>query len=182
MELLTILEPKCSSWGESSGCFDPLTASEVSMAMSGADPIGLMVLQWRIGQKTPSRGFYSLYAMVEGLVVRYQRKMPRRGVERARIRSLMEVCLDDYAQPLKCRVCHGTGQNELYKDCGKCGGTGNRNRSNASRAKQIGIHRSTYMRGWTGKYRIVMNYLLDILPEPEYRAERWIQKRLQQTD
>jgi hypothetical protein len=178
LEILARLEAKTSTWGDTGGSHDPLTAAMISASLAGADPVGLLVLRWRVGHKIPSSGYWMLLTAISGIASKEGWKVPKKDIGKERTIRLMEVCLDDYALPVRCPVCHGTGENELHKDCTKCEGTGNKNRSNNSRAKQIGVHRSTFMRSWKPKYHVIMNYFMDTLHEHEYLASKEIKKKL----
>ena len=185
MEYITILIPGSIDLEPTSRRTDKdgLTASILSAAMAGADPVGVNMLKGSIaGDRDAQKALYGqFYAVVSDLCIKNGWRFREKGKKSVRLTRMAELAVLDLVVRLPCQVCKGAGyeidekgQADLSKTCPKCEGVGARRGRNKDYASIIGISESTWRGTWESRY----SDLIQELQEREYSAKRYIKRRL----
>ena len=182
MELLTILNPGIiGDWEPTSRRTDNsgLTPALVDAAMAGANPIGIMLLKMRVcGNTGRDRGRKRIEVIVKQEAIDRNWKLSDKKLIR-----LTDLCVWEYVNPAKCRICHGSGKVSennviLANECPLCEGSGEGRHVNTHRAEFLGVSRTSYYKIYDKKRAHLDDLLNQILPDYEHAAVRHIKRLL----
>lgn len=93
--------------------------------------------------------------------------------------KLINAVLHEWTRPQYCANCKGQGRVIVDRaiNCCACGGTGkDYNNSDAKRAKQLGIHKSTYQKSWSGIYNRAMAIVVDVYGDALHQYQQQMQE------
>jgi len=142
--------------------------------MSGANPIGLTVLKRRVtGSVDADTGIKKLRSIVIDEAKRKHWQFQRIKT----IKLLSDLCLTEYANQAKCKICEGT-QFVDGQECPKCRGKGYSEHKMTSRAVFLEVSRTTYYKTWEKRRAHIELLFNELLPDYEYYAQRHIYKLL----
>jgi len=186
IEILTRLNPRISSIDNVGiSTTEGLTSADISAACANCSPLGYLALKRRvIGDMTLCCGYYELYAKVIKLAYKHEWEVRPKCERVPKFKALLNLCLSDYFEISRCRPCKGSGKKAtdnagiIFRTCQACDGTGNKPKNDSTRAKAMGVSRSTYSRNWAKRYNQVMNMFDRLIPIEEDKAIRQVKRLL----
>lgn len=143
-----------------------ITALDVAgaLAMGDASPLAEAVVRLKYVGDTSvqSRAFYLLYDRAMTLATREKWKLPVGG---DLVRKMTQLALLEAVSSQTCKACEGRGQaprkdSPVMDECPVCHGVGRRGKSQAERARQLGVDRTTFTRIWSPRYERVLRMVL----------------------
>ena len=179
MEKLSRLNPKTQSFEEGFGGFGAMTVSDLSAALAGADPIGLLII-WRRYISPLERGKGFILLQKESILRVYNADViPKK---KNMLTPLMDECIKDYIGGHVCPFCKGkseiiSDQGKVFKCRSKHCHDGKAVRKDWQRAKALGIQALDYSRNYKSAYKVIDKYLTEVLPEAESKAYNHVMKQ-----
>jgi len=155
-KLFTMLNPKTVNL-LSSGGQSTFTVSDFNFVCSGADPIGLEVLQrkWGTGTKEDFSTFLKE-------IVEFSNKWIIQGNREKKLKGLLDLVLFEETALPTCSYCRGRGERTVQGklgECQPCRGTGHYRLKDSEKASYIGINKQSW-KTWEPRYKDV-KMLLD---------------------
>jgi len=172
-EKLCRLGVKVQSFGDTYGGYGALTPQDLAAALSLCNKVGQEVIWRRVMQESlREEGYNEIYSGAWNIVL--GKKLIKRPDAPLVAMKILDEALDDYTQQYNCRTCGGkqyVTRGTVTRACPSTGcRDGKRLRTDAERAKSIGVSRSTYSESYRDAYNVINDHLTGILPNAESEA------------